>query len=1113
VKRTLEQLQAIGTDSKRVCVDAGAGSGKTSVLVERMVHLLAERDAPLDSIVAITFTDKAAGEMKARLRKECRARAAHDDSATMSIWRDIERRLDSARISTIHAFCMALLKENALRLGMDPDFALLGDGEGYLLRADVIEVVVHRALEGGDEAARRLAVEYDLPVIHDMLHSLLRQRADVHACLEDEAYRYPDTLRVKWGEVSRHLRDVRLLALSKSPRIVEAVTTLEAIAGQASDATDKREQLRVGLLAILMQVREADSVDTVERALRGVDALQARGGSKKKWATSEAFDAVLVECKRLRELAKYVLPPDTEPDIECRAAQCTCDLVALYGLLVAALDAEKEIRASYDFDDLILRAATVLRDDESVRARTARGIRFLLIDEFQDTDPVQLEIAQLLAGQVGGPELFVVGDAKQSIYHFRGADVGVFTQERDESEEVVPLNRNFRTVPDVLNFANDFFEKSGLLAAVEQPYVPLQPNRKPHNEAGIEWLLPDTTVLAAKPTSVELRALEADLIAARLKAVCEGEAPLSIRDPEDDELRPVRYGDMAILLRAFSDVSVYERSLREAGIPYTVQAGTGFYERQEVLDFRNFLSVIVNPYDESALLAFLRGPIVGVSDENLYHLCRDEPLSSAFHREQTPDEFAQASELERARVLLADLQARVAWPLARFVRHALDRSGLEAIVLPQFLGAQKASNLRKVLALAETFGVSQSPTLRTFLRYLDEIAATAIREGEAALHDEGGDAVQIMTIHKAKGLEFPLVVLPDIARDFKGGRASNIALYPQQGMALKVADSVGEPQAPGMFTELNKTRQDAEYAEFARVLYVAMTRARDYLLLAAAPKSVKPERLRPNWYEVFERCYSLGERMDGAAIMGDGWRARVIRSFDAGVQTAGGDAIDDHSPNVEALWQQVAPIGFSRGKRLSISVSGLLEAMTPTQPKGSGGGQSSQVLVDPLLRGNAVHAMMEHWFDSKNEAIAAALRGFDTSIHTRRELENTLKATADSLETLPVCAAFTDTAPDRREVPFSLDVGGVIVHGTIDGLLDDGSILDFKTGRRKAEAHTRYEDQVRLYAAAVRAIGDQDPPRAYLVYVDAPEAIEVDVSVERCDEAITRAVHVLGGQA
>jgi len=1099
--RTEEQRIAIETHDKSLCVDAGAGSGKTSVLVDRILYLLEHRHATLDQVVAITFTEKAAAEMKERLRQECRAKAPDDDPELLNFWRRIERRLESARISTIHSFCMGLLKEHALSLGKDPDFGILTEPESFLLRAEVIEETMHELLESDDPSAFRLATEFRRAEWFDMLRAMLNDRSVVARIAEEHEVSSASALLDDWNRVVEAHEQRQSAELVASPLFANGIHDLSALAGQCDDPDDRREALRRVLLSEMEQAAQASSSQARERAFAAIAELNALGGSKKKWASQDAYDSVRDILKAVKvAIAKHGIAA-IEPALLTRAAELTVDLLAVYQHTLAALEEAKLRRNAYDFEDLIAQTLEVLRDDRrdnnSVRARVARSIKYLLIDEFQDTDSVQLEIARLLAGVAEGPQLFIVGDAKQSIYYFRGAEVEVFRSAREAADEVVRMDTNFRSLPDVLTFVNDFFARSAQLRAVEDPYGPMGWHREADGDCHIEFLIPETMDNAKAP---DYRDAEAELLASRILAMCGGPSRARIFDRELDGMRDAVFGDVAILLRSFSDVYRYERALRNAGVPYSVVAGVGFYERQEVVDLRNLLTVLADPWNEMALLAVLRSPVVGLSDDALVRLsgfpARSDGLADAFYGAAGTGDPAQDARLTRGRRLVEELRACRDMPLGAFIHRVLEKTELEAIVLGQFLGVQRAMNLRKVADLATGFARTQSATLTSFVRYLSEVTTTAIREGEADIGAGGGNVVTVMTVHKSKGLEFPIVAVADMGRAIQGSNRTALAHHRAMGIAVKVTDAYGDRAAPPLFQAITQSRNAEELAEQTRVLYVAMTRARDHLLLCGPPNATKESQ----WLAAFDGIYGLYDRADGAEFTGDGWRARVRRKA-AAVQAPSKVDADPALPDWEVIQARIAPIPPVESPRNSVAVTTALKAFderdgehdfertSPFRPDG----------MDPALRGTLIHRFLELWDfqPDPNETIDEFLLAECPLREMRSNLRDELRALTARICDSELGKTIRTSTSLYKEAPFALRLDDRLVKGTIDLLLDDSTVVDYKTGQRTPEKHARYERQLQLYAGAIRQLCGALPSRAYLLYLDDPSeswACEVDVS-------------------
>ena len=1107
---TEQQHEAIAALAPRICVDAGAGSGKTRVLVDRIVHLLDTRLADLDEIVAITFTDKAAAEMKARLRKAFRAKAPADDPEAMNRWRDLERRTETARVCTIHAFCTALLKENAFRLGLDPDFAVLPEAETALLLDEVVTETLHDLFEGNDPAAMNLAVELPFNRLRQTLIGMLRKSSLMDRIMAQWRFDDAGALQQRWEAARQAEHARRLEALRHDGHVHSYLKKLRGLEGACSNPDDARERRRQTMMDALENIRRGGPAREIERQLQRILEKSKDRASKKNWQSEEAFKAITDLQKEIEKFAGIFAPDECDPDQECAAAQLTCDLAQVYRRAREAFDAAKANANCKDFDDLITGTRLALRNDAELRQRVAADIRFLLIDEFQDTDETQLEIAQMLSEAPGGPGLFIVGDAKQSIYLFRGAEVEVFQRQRLRSGVVLPLSRNFRSLPDVLGFVNDFFAASGLLSAVED-YQPMEADRTVLGAPRIEFLVAGPRDGDDQKWSAEeLRQAEARHIAARIQDWC-GASGLDVFDERQQAYRPAAYGDVALLFRGMNQVYLYEDALRRAGIPYALVAGAGFYERQEIRDVLNVLKVVLDPWDEAALLGFLRGPLGRLSDESLLRMCLEGNLAVVFQGADTPQDLDQPGELDAARALIAGLRARREQPLPALLREVLEVTGLESVLLTQFLGLQKASNVRKLIGLAEEFAGRGAGSLRAFVNYLDEISGQ-VREGEALLQPESGGAVTLMTIHKSKGLEFPIVIVPDMAQKPHGGRADDVLVHRELGMAAKVTGPDGKSEPSGMGRAIAARIRAEEEAEHARLLYVVLTRARDYLALCGSTRPVSG-----TWFDTLDAEFGVLACADGGHLKGPGWSARVWHAPD--IFTASPLPTPESAlPPLDELRLRAAPLAQAPTDRRTVSISAILDYMAngfdedeertgeEDAPRMSGGSTYA------MARGSLVHRLFECWDFARDtlpplETLVAEA-GLGLSLRAR--LTADLSAIAERFRNSalwPRLAAVADSI--QREAPFLLNAGDALISGTIDALLPDGTIVDYKTGKFREEGHERYEWQLLLYAAAVRQLKVCTPTAGILYYVDEDRCHEVALTPEHIDQALRHAREII----
>ncbi|HPJ98154.1 MAG TPA: UvrD-helicase domain-containing protein, partial [Candidatus Hydrogenedentes bacterium] len=882
MKWTDAQAEAIQTTGEDLCVTASAGSGKTAVLVERVLHLVIECNVPLERIVAITFTEKAAAEMKDRLRSECRAREQSGSKEGLDRWRNLARQVESAHMSTIHAFCARLLRQYALEYRitppLDPDFAVVDDAESRLLRTEVVDTAIEELLERPHDATMRLATHYGVYQLKEMLERFLRNPVTASRLLSNEQFSSPERLLKFWRVRVEETCRARLLNLSKSAVFYNYLRKFKEFDGRCGIPTDGREQFRRTCIQLMEEVGQLRDPLLIEQLIMACIEERIPTTRKANWPSEEVFEELKKTQEAFKGYLREFLMPDHDPDVEQRSAELTRDAVACFRAVFEYYREAKTSRNVLDFTDLILLTLDMLQGQPELRERIARGIDHLLIDEFQDTDFEQYEIARLLRYTPAPPELFIVGDAKQSIYRFRGAEVEVFEAAKQESR-TIGLHRNFRTVPEIVSFINDIFDRSGILEAVESPFMPADAHRAATGECRVHVLIPDAP--EDKELSAQRRMREAAMIGDWIAAAHSGQLDVQVQAKGSDTTRKAAFGDMALLFRALSDIRIYERALAERHIPFHVIAGKGFYERQEVLDLRNLLEAVVDPWHEPALLGFLRSPMAGLDDDSILAICAGPGPVAALLEDGTPPDFRQTAGLDHARRMFRDLRAERERPLPDFVRYVLERTGYEAMVAGLFLGDQRACNVRKVMQLAETFVKTRRPRLSAFVRYLDDVASAEIDEGEASLQAEGSDEVTLMSIHKSKGLEFPIVILPDLSRgSHQGGNVGRVVFHRDFGIVARPYNPASERQTePQIYTVMKRDEEAKEEAERARVLYVAMTRARDWLVLSGTVASGKSPRPAPDsLLEPIASELDVLNRGDGALLSGEGWTALVRRS-------------------------------------------------------------------------------------------------------------------------------------------------------------------------------------------------------------------------------------------
>jgi len=830
---TPEQRRAIETLDRSLLVTAGPGAGKTRVLVERVLHILERGLASLDEIVAITFTNKAAHEMKTRIRQAVGELARRTSSRH---WQDAKRQVETAAISTIHGFCARVLRAHPVEAEVDPEFAILDEFQSRVLLQRAVEEVIEERLDAGDAVIGRLIIGYSR-------RGLIEAIADLFAKARALGVRHEEIIAAT--ERRRRTSDEYRAVVE---RLEEVVAHLEAFPkptprmAEQIAAFRRAYRLYGPLLRMEPRIEDAPVLEECLRALREA-RVQKRGGVSEVVAE---LDACLEEI----ELTFY--------------DACAGEVIATLGDVLKDVEARysqlKRERGSLDYEDLQWKVRELLRTHPAIAAASRQAIAFLLVDEFQDTNALQKEILDLLRGDGDRPRLFIVGDAKQSIYNFRGAAVEVFLRTQREVQERggehIELEHNFRSTASLVRFFNAFFARlmrtaDGVWAGYpleelgRTPFVASTAYRGEGVATPVELLV---EIGPHVRTAEEARRWEAERLAERIaQMVREGERLVGETSEDGSEhLRPVRYGDIALLFRAMTDVKVYERALRERGIPYYVLAGRGFYEREEIRDLLALLQFLENTTDELALAAVLRSPLFGLSDEALFWLRHAAEAQSAGWLDPHPL-LTSLWEHERVWGIAADERPRVACAaqvLARLlqVRHRLSLVELleeilaltqfEAVQAAAFDGYQRVANIRKLVELAREFNASGSHGLSEFTAFVRQFAEVA-EESEAQVTTEAADAVRLMTVHKAKGLEFPVVILPDTSRPFRRD-VPPLIFDRAAGIGMKIPDHRGRLHETWTRRRVRDVLQCREYFEHQRLLFVAMTRARDYLILSGA---------------------------------------------------------------------------------------------------------------------------------------------------------------------------------------------------------------------------------------------------------------------------------------
>lgn len=1149
---TEQQRRALDARGTSVAVSAGAGCGKTFVLTERFLAELQpngiksrDRRSRLGQVVAITFTERAAREMRERIRSACNRRLRECDDAEVDYWLGLVRELDSARVSTIHSFCASLLRSHAVEARLDPRFLVLDGVQAGTILFQLTDDVLRDRLADRNEAALSLVARFGLDRLRSMISGLLavRQEIDWNQWREETA----EGLLVRWEAFFRDDTLPRLLGrLSRCPA---AATVLEIAARAPSDHPKMRERFST-LTTILSDLKAAcePSSDAPTACGFAPDSLSALreaarvqgGGTKKNWTCDEEYERFKDAAAELRDEIKRI---EQRGNFDASAARPAAELsltaLELTADVAEQYDRRKRELAVLDFNDLLIHARLLLTgtDQEGLRKRLAAQIRLLLVDEFQDTDPLQVELVKAICDNehLRG-KLFLVGDYKQSIYRFRGADPRVFGRLREEfsTKGRLPLSLNFRSQPAVLEFVNALFAEE--LGPEYEPLHAARPQIGPAPAVEFIWAsdnaASDNDDMGPRERA---RRREADWIARRIRSMLEsGEKIVWDADAAEPTARPARPGDFALLFRAMTNVEYYEDALQRYGIDYYLVGGRAFYAQQEIYDLLNLLRSLDSRCDLVSLTGALRSPLFGLHDETLFWLARhgrsvkNSPLpkgegpgvragdiAAGLFAKEPPIELddEQRERVRFAAATIGDLRKmkdRV--PVARLIQEALDRTGYDALLLAEFLGERKLANLHKLIEQARGFDHSGVFTLSDFITQLAEFVARQPDEPLAATCPESTDVVKLMSIHQSKGLEFPVVVVPDLSRP-RRVQGPPIAFTPQLGPMLK------DTEATTGYDLFMAAENDEDAAENSRLLYVAATRAADYLVLSSGVE--RPGEAAGPWMKMLERRFDL---LTGRRKVAKPQAVNNLDSELLATVTITSPALEskpaDHRTRRDLLEivekaEQMAADGSGRRPRylaapeiapaarrqFSFSrLSGELHAGTGAVDSDQfDEGVSAEPSLDPRGLGTLVHAVMEQADFVRPECVRElvarlAPEHFPTE---GTDLGEPIEMIERFLRS-PRAAELAAAKEVYRELEFMLawPIGdgagdGVYLRGFIDCLYRgaDGRLrlIDFKTNRATAETlgsvAAGYEMQMSLYALAVENIMDESPSELKLCFL------------------------------
>lgn len=1038
---TASQKEAVQKTDRNILVSAGAGTGKTHVLVERVLFLLKTQRAFIKEFLILTFTEKAANEIKTRLFREL-----HELKMEQSC-RDLEKSF----ISTFHSFASHLLKEHPIEAGVDPNFRVIESEESELLREEALQETFRGAYEKRGEVFELLAV---------------------------------------YGEESIRNGIFKIFTAARHEGKTLQEFFLETEKGR-EEICGKREKELPNQAAMLIQKLEAIDSSIWQNFYDDKDWNWKTMRDFREWSSHYAFQRK-EEWKEWRELLKDLGALRMESLVKPFRVKLEEIALEFEGLYTT----KKKEKGFLDFDDLQMKAVGLFSGEKpmlkKLREHYQKQFKYILIDEFQDTNFLQMRFAELLSST---DNLFMVGDYKQSIYGFRGAEPRIFLEKEvlyknEIGGKRIFLSESFRSEPGVVDFINRFFMI--LWEKDDFPFEPLITGRKQITQEPVIELL--ATEVRDGEAKEHARMREAQAIAMRIQELHgQGNVP---------------YGDIAILFQAMTVSGIYEDVFKKAGIPYFVVAGRGFYEQPEIQDMMSFLTHLEKPLADIPLAATLRSPFFYINDDTLFWLSRhakaidqEIPLYKAL---QELNQIKEISTEQQKRLHffvelsaeLGKLKDRI--PLSELIDKILERTGYELSVLIGLQGVRHFANLKKLIAIVREYEAYERMTLATFLNILQRLQAQDVRESEAQIALEtGADAVRIMSVHAAKGLEFDVVFVADMGHRANYGASKVVIAHAAEGYSMRIPNKLDlEMEEPYFYKVLDQNLHRREEEEWKRLFYVAVTRARARVFLSGVyEKPKKAKKLFSEMISWMEWAMHICTGLKIQITQNDGrlmtFPARKSFSEKETIEKIFGK-ISTQTPQTQNVYNQYSEFTGEPTLLRAIDLPVSAYVLFQKNPKefwqvyqigwavSENGLASERMVFEEDMAaadfGTAMHTFFEH-FDFKHsekylecDFLKKIFRNFEEEsiIEARKLIEKFMQG--------GVFKQLQRAKRIEREIDFVLNERHGLIHGKLDVLFQDEKekwhILDYKTATGDAAAahQSAYDLQLEMYALAAQKI-------------------------------------------
>jgi ATP-dependent helicase/nuclease subunit A len=1116
----------VGGVNETLFVEAGAGTGKTSTLVARIVQLVLHEEESLADLAAITFTEAAAAELRDRVRHALVREAAEGDESRRERAAAALADFDVAAITTLHGFALRLLSEHPIDVAIPPRVEVLDEVQSLLAFEDRWQKAVQRW---------QTDPRYEAHVVRLWSCNIeLRRRngsslQDVAAVFDDNWDRLEDLPVVA-------LRDPVRLDRTALRAAIDAALACRSWCTNPDDRMVARIDEREPQLRTLRDVDPDDDERLLTLLAAHTKLDHGNAGSKKHWPDLGAVRACLQE---------------VDAEVAALRRRAVDDILTIWMGILRDLTLEAALvrrdAGRLEFHDLLVLARRLLRTSPAARRAVHQRYRRLLLDEFQDTDPIQIELALRIAAAPDAQpadwralepppgRLFVVGDPKQSIYRFRRADIGLFHQARTlfGDDAAVSLTQNFRTVEPIVAWVNAVFDALMPEATPSQPrYRPLVAARAP-SAPSVHLVTRFGPAHPDAPSAADLREREAADVAAIIADIRAHPAsrPVAERHPDGERWRPARLADVTILIPSRTSLPMLEAALAALDLPYRVDTSTLVFDSPEVRDLLTVLRALDDPADAVAVVGALRSPLFACADTDLFDWAqaggRWDYRQAARPDHEPADAASPVVAAALGRLSTWHDDARWCEPAVLLERIVRERD-VFVVGLTERRPRDAWRRTRFLIDQARQFADVQGGHLRAFVRWAELQRNEGARVPEPLLPDLDDDAVRIMTFHGAKGLEFPIVILSGLTTRPRAATGGPQVRWETTGHPQV---TMGKQRSTDRFDVLNEFESEMDADEKLRLLYVGATRARDHLFVSThrlAKDADKPDATFATRLDAV--CEASAADLTATWVpdrSGDASLAPVASVLDAPVAAVADASVADASVVDEPVaafvewcdrrarllavaathrpvWSATALAATLVEREGSVDLPDGAEGGPPVVP-GEGDvavlGEPDALGVEPwpggTAFGRAVHAVLEHapaaCAAAELAEIAARAAGAEG-----QSAALVARAAGEVLASPTVRRALASA--HWRELELAAPLGGSLVEGVIDLLADiDGALVlvDYKTDRVPISGLdarvTAYAPQLATYALAVETITGRPVARAVLVFVGPDGAVEREV--------------------